>query len=375
MLFRNIILSALVMGAGTACSKPGTVVPGGPGTGGFTSSISLFAGSETERGETDNTNPTSALFDHPAVLALDGNTMWVADGYNESSLRRINLSTGAVTTAIRWNNFDGVSGSRRSINDLEVNPVTHKLLMVTKQGELWEYNPANGQRQLIIDGEDPDGAIKDEYDGVQIGSLAKASAAEAYGLAISRDGALVFLSDNTRGIIKQVNLSNVGNEVTIYAGKPYTLAHDVSQYAFANGARLQSTFSNVQDLSITKDGKLLVVDNGWSCLRTVDETTVSSLTNHNPGVSTTGLNKDGSIADAMLNRPAHAAVSDAGIFFIDYAGVRILRPGNDVTTLHPDFSVVHRSGAIAASVCVTPDGKTVFEAQGNAIYKYSVQAL
>jgi hypothetical protein len=376
MYLKGITICMLALISATACSKstptssgtPGTPEPGG-GPGAITSTIMLFAGSETERGNVDNTDPLAARFDHPTALVLDGNTLWVADGYNESALRKIDVASGKVSTAIPWNSFDGYGG-RRTIRNMKLNPVTHNLLMVTKEGELWQYDPTSGDRIEIVNGVDEHGVPKDEYAAVQVGSLANTSVAEANGLAVSSDGQAVFLSDNVRGVIKKIDLNTKTSSV--YAGKPYAAAHDVSEYAFADGARQSATFSDVEDLAISNN-QLLVADYGWSAIRSVDGTGVTSLTGHNPGVSSIGSNKDGAISNAVLNRPAHLSPSAVGIYFCDFGGVRLLRVGQDVTTLHPDYSNVHRSGANTVAVEAAADGKTVYESQGNVINKYTVK--
>src|SRR5438309_8760313 len=110
MFIREWVICLLALVLSTGCSKTVNAVDRGKrsdSASSVKSTVSLFAGSETDRGNADNSNPLQARFDHPRQLVLDGNILWVADGYSQSSLRKIDLASGQVSTAIAWNNFDG----------------------------------------------------------------------------------------------------------------------------------------------------------------------------------------------------------------------------------------------------------------------------
>lgn len=334
--------------------------------------VSLFAGSEKQKGETDHADPLQARFSGPKRMVWDPwiQALYVADGGSNSTLRKV-AANGEVTTVVPWKflgNYDEIYAMCLAPDKAGA------VYFTTKGNRLFKYDPGlpvnldlTGDRATnpaIVIGryQRPDSYIN--KDGNETGSLAEAGLDGALGLAGTPNGKLYF-ANSYRKTVHKIDFT-AATQVQAFAGKPTAGVADPA-FAFADAQGLEATFGNPSDLCADAKGNLYVADNGYKTVRKVNPSgTVSSFFQH---ALTTGLEpveKDGPLTSASAARVTLIAASADGslIFFSSFGRLRLLRPGIGITTL-AGFNGI--SGLTA-----TPDGKTVYVASGYAVYKVAV---
>src|SRR5829696_7419199 len=120
-------------------TQPVTVSSSGTKQESIKATVSLFAGSEKQKGETDDTDPLKARFSGPKRLAWDSRiqTLYVGDGGSNSTLRKIDAA-GKVTTVIPWRFL----GNYDEIFALCLNPEKPGgIYFTTKGNRLFKFDP------------------------------------------------------------------------------------------------------------------------------------------------------------------------------------------------------------------------------------------
>jgi thiol-disulfide isomerase/thioredoxin len=156
----------------------------------------------------------TAQFRHPQGLALDGETLWVADAGNHL-IRRIDLASGQVTTVAgtgrqaTWQKTDGGAALETSLNspwDLAWNG---QFLLIAMAGphQVWLLDP---QRGLVIRyaGSGAEGRVDGDVDS--------AAFAQPSGLALA--GRTLYVADAEANIVRAVSLPPVNHVRTVAGG-------------------------------------------------------------------------------------------------------------------------------------------------------------
>ena len=208
----------------------------------------------------DNGAAASATFDHPQGLVAGADAIFVADTGNHA-IRRIDRATGAVTTIAG-------TGKRGTLLDAKSQPGTAIAL-----ASPWDLERRDGRLFFANAGTHQIGAIDlaagsvarlagSGAEALQSGSADAAAFAQPSGLALSRDGATLYVADAESSAIRAIALgADNATRTLVGAG--------LFDFGKADGtfetARLQ------HPLGVAVDGdQLLVADTYNSRVRTLD---------------------------------------------------------------------------------------------------------
>ena len=283
-----VALSAMIF---ASCSKKGTTVkPVVPGV----LTVTTLAGSTTI-GHQDGIG-AAAGFNNPSsvVIGIDG-ILYVGDWAN-NLVRKINTSTGAVTTfagTVAPGHADGPIAS--AVFNGTAN------IVFDRSGDLFVADEENNMiREITTTGNvitiAGSGAMG-SADG--IGALASFNHPE--GMVIDASSNL-YVADNNN-TIRKINLAT--KQVTTYAG--------TGVRGFNNGPVASATFSSPYGLAMDSNGDIYVGDIVNNCIRkiTVSTGVVSTFA----GTGTQGLS-NGPAASATFYFPAGVAFDSKGNLFV-----------------------------------------------------------
>lgn len=332
------------------------------------SKVTLIAGSATVSGNSDHANPLDARFQRMGKITWDhrNNSLYILDAASTSHLRKLNQD-GVTTIA------NAAFGVFNEAYDVCLAPDGAGYLYVTtSMGQLMKVNssaPFNaGNPSILIDWIRADGSQK--TDGNAIGSLDDAAISGPHGLTAVPTGKLYF-SNSHYLTIHQVDFSNIGNEVSFFAGKP-TTGVSAPAFPFADGAGNIATFGGIKDMVSDNAGNVYVADDEYGTVRKITpDGTVSAYLTPTPNTHTYYLNQDGTLSTARSGSVKHVAVKQDGsiIFFATQSALRAIIPSRDkVITLAKFPDNIN-------GIAVTPDGKEVYVACNYGIYKVSDMAL
>lgn len=203
----------------------------------------------------------SARLHHPRGLAVDGDVAWVADTGNHA-VRRVDLSTGTVTTAAGTGRRGrgsvpgpALATDLRSPWDVAVGPGGEVVLAMAGSHQLWAV--AGGQARVLA------GTGRE---GRRDGPLGVAAFAQPSGLAATADGAL-HVADSEISAVRRV----AGGAVSTLAGG------DLFDFGLVDGpgevARFQHPVGIAAAVGGALDGLLLVADTLNHAVRAVDPAT------------------------------------------------------------------------------------------------------
>lgn len=328
------------------------------------SKVTLIAGSSTESGNKDDSNPLNARFLRPGKLAWDdrNKTLYALDAASTSNLRKINQQ-GVYTVAKAafgvFNEGFDICLAPDAAGYLYVTTGLGQLLKVNATAAFNSSNPTP-----IIDWVKADGSRKPDEN--KTGSLDEAGISGPHGLASVPSGKIYFANSYFL-TIHQVNFNNPGNEVTEFAGKP-TNGVSSPVFPFANGQGNSATFGEINDMDADNNGNVYAADGGYCVVRKITPSgLVSTFMIPTANTYTYYKDKDGSIQTAQSGTVKHVAVSRDGsiIYFATPGALRAIIPAKDLVVTIAKFNDVING------IAATPDGKEVYVSGRWGIYKVS----
>ncbi len=258
-----------------------------------------------QRGK-QNGPAANAEFSSPQGLALDGQTLYVADT-NNHLIRTINLKTSQVQTVLGTGHevFDvtgGGAGRNQGINSPWDLAVRGKWLYIAMAGEhqIWRMNIQTHQAAAFAGS---------GSEGLQNGSLSNAALAQPSGLALSGD--TLYFADSENSAVRGVHLS---------AKRVFTLVgHGLFDFGDQDGPASSALLQH--DLGVAILGKNLLVADTYNdklrLINTVSNQVTTFAGNGKPGTGAAG----GSL---QLYEPGGLSVWHHTIFVADTDNQRIV---------------------------------------------------
>jgi len=279
--------------------------------------VSTFAGTAGIQGNSDGTGAT-ASFSGPNQITTDGTNLFVAD-QNNSTIRKIDIATGAVTT------FAGTAGITGSADGTGTAASFSAPMGITTDGA--NLFVADAGNALIRKIDMATGAvttiagtagITGSADGIGV------AASFAVPFGVTTDGTNVFVTDAINNNIRKIDIAT---------GVVTTLAGMAGFSGSADGTGTAARFSFPE--GITTDGSnLFVVDGSNNTIRKIVIATgaVTTLagTANAPGIT------DGTGAAARFNLPVGVTTDGTNLFVGDSANNiirKIVISSGDVTTI------------------------------------------
>jgi sugar lactone lactonase YvrE len=184
-----------------------------------TANVTTVAGQPPHIGFTDGagtgsgySGTSTALFDGPSGVATDGSAAYVVDSYN-SAIRKVDLSTTDVSTLAGGTrgSADG-SGSSAQFDDpqgVALDAATNVLYVADgANNEIRKVDLASGNVTTVAGATTP---------GFTDGTLTAARFDFPFGIAVSTDGAKLYVADQLNDAIRLIDL-NAGTVTTIAGG-------------------------------------------------------------------------------------------------------------------------------------------------------------
>ena len=288
-----------------------------------TGAVTTFAGAPGEVGSTDGTG-AGARFGNPVGVASDGaGNLFVADSYS-NTIRKIVISTGAVTT------LAGAPGNTPSADGGGIGGTDERSALsavaIDGEGNLFVVDDQLIRKVVIATGEVTTFAgsvtVYGSADGVGT------SARFAYPEGVASDGAgSLFIANGGNQTIRKVDLAT--GTVTTLAGLPE------GDPGSADGTGSAARFNEPNGLVCDGAGSLFVADSKNDTIRKIDiatgtVTTLAGLAG-NPGGA------DGTGSAARFTYPEGLTSDGAGSLFVADSGNNLLRKvviaTGEVTTL------------------------------------------
>jgi DNA-binding beta-propeller fold protein YncE len=254
----------------------------------------------------DDGDAATATFNHPQGLAVDGETVYVADTENHA-IRQVDLSSGAVTTiagtgqqALRYTS--GGPALRTSLNSPWDVALLDGVIWIAMAGfhQLWMYRPGAPEvRRFAGTG----------HEGLLDGTTSAGWLAQPSGLAVYDSQSLIF-TDSETSSVRTADLPGYGDgQVRTLIGK------DLFDFGDIDGgpetARLQHPLGVVRDPS---SGIIYVADTYNNRIKRLDPTTgriESWLGDSQPG------HEDGHGLAARFFEPAGLSLGDGALWIAD----------------------------------------------------------
>ena len=269
-------------------------------------SVSIIAGTGEAGHAGDGAPPRDALLNNPFDLAFspDGSLVF-SDTFNHC-LRRIDFVTDTIST-IAGTGERGFAG--------DGGPATQALLnepygvVIDRAGKIYFADRLNG-RVRVIDTTGTISTLAGDGSGVSGGDggpAAKSAMAEPNGLALSPDGARLFIADVAGHRVRVVDLRT--GVIDTFAGT------GEGAHTGDGGPAAQAAIFGARAVAFAPDGSLYVMERQGSCIRRVQD----GIINLFAGTGGRGYAGDGGPArDAVFDRPKEMAVgSDGSIFVVD----------------------------------------------------------
>ena len=249
----------------------------------------------------DDRTGTAASFDHPEGLSLDGaGNLLVSDSYN-STIRKIVLATGVVTTLAGSPKNSGSADGTGSLA-LFNNP---EGLWCDRAGNLFVSDNVNHTIRKIVLATAEVTTLAGTPGGIGSSDGAGAAARFNYPMGISGDGAgNLYVADGYNRTIRKVVIAT--GTVTTLAGSP-------GQKGSSDGVGATARFDFVRDVAWDGAGGLFITDSGNNTVRWLEIATrhVTTLIGV-PGQVGVQLGP----VPGSLNSPTNLALGQAGELFI-----------------------------------------------------------
>ncbi len=260
--------------------------------------ITTVAGNGTQGYSGDGGLATDASLNQPQGIAVHTNSrsLWIPDSWN-SSIRRVDLNTGIITTFIGDGQCDAICLTEG--------------ISVDAAGNLYVAEGGN----TVLEVEYPSGTSMVKAGGTGIGFWGDGGPATSAGLNGPWDPVVdpagdIFIADSQNNRVRKVDTS--GTITTVAAG------------AVGDGEKsANSNLSFPMGLAFDKGGNLYIADTWNNRVRKVSKNgTISTIA----GTGLTGYSGDGGPASqATLNEPVGVAVDPTGNVFIADYGNFVLR--------------------------------------------------
>lgn len=249
-----------------------------------------------------------AQFDDPQGLALDGDTLFVADRKNHA-IRAVNLKDNSVKTVAGTGQQNresrGRGGPRLTIGlnspwDL---CRIEKVLYVAMAGhhQIWKFD-------LAADRIEP--YAGNGREAIADGPLRRAELAQPSGLAF--DGKKLYVADSESSSIRAVDLDPAGEVITV-VGKP---GGNLFNFGDVDGVGRAVRLQHALGVAY-HDGVLYVADTYNSKIKTIDPAKAECKTWYG------GKDSDGWLTDRPLNEPAGLSVANGKLYVADTNAHRI----------------------------------------------------
>lgn len=285
------LLFAAIAAAMLSCSKKGTVKPVTPAP---VLTVSTLAGSATI-GHQDGTG-IAAGFNNPSSLVIGSDGVLYVGDWANNLVRKINLSTAAVTTfagTVAQGHVDGPVAS--AVFNGTAN------IVFDRSGDLFIADEENNMIREIT----TTGVVTTIAGSGAMGSADGVGAAASFnhpeGMVIDASGNL-YVADNNN-TIRKINLAT--KQVTTYAG--------TGVRGFNNGPVASATFSSPYGLAMDANGDIYVGDIVNNCIRKI--TVSTGMVSTFAGTGTQGL-ANGPAASATFYFPCGVAFDSKGNLFV-----------------------------------------------------------
>jgi len=262
-----------------------------------TGAVTTMAGSAGVNGSADGTG-TAARFYHPFGITTDGTNLYVTD-YGSSTIRKIVISTGAVTTIA---GSAGVVGSADGTGTAAT--LNYPTGITTDGTNLYVTDTYNSTiREVVIS----TGAVTTIAGSRAIGSADGTGTAATfyYPTGITMDGTNLYVADNGNSTIRKIVIST---------GAVTTMAGSAGAIGSADGTGTAAAFN--YPIGITTDGtNLHVTDSGNNTIRKIVISTggVTTVANFAGAIGSA----DGTGTAARFNYPSGITTDGTNLYVTD----------------------------------------------------------
>jgi len=266
-----------------------------------TAQVTTLAGSPGQTGSSDGSG-TAARFSSPlsVVISHDGSFALITDFVNQT-IRRLELASGAVTTIAgspgQVGSADGTGAAARFSFPFGIAlPQDDSFALITDSSNytIRKLVLASGEVTTLAGAAGQAGSA----DGVGAAARLKFP----YGIAVSADGAVAVLADNSNYTVRRLDVAT---------GTVTTLAGQVGQPGSADGVGSAARFNGPQGVALTADGRTAIIADPINyTLRQIDVATGTVVTI--AGKAGEGGSADGIGEQARLNGPAAVALDPTG---------------------------------------------------------------
>lgn len=325
----------------------------------ITGTVTTIAGTAGVSGTADGTGP-AAQFRGPNKIIVDGNDLYVTDNYGLTTLRKIEIASGVVTTVPGpWSYFPSVGGGSGSFGS-QVNAITKSganFYVADSAGVVRQISSGTGSAVTI--------AGKAGYfsyaDGV--GDVARF---RSIGGMVT-DGTNLYLSDAIGNNVRKVEIAT-GTVSTVAGNGPGS----------TDGTGADARFYNPRD--VTSDGTNLYVTDEYN--RTVRKISIAT------GEVTTLAGspdvfggKDGVGAEARFNFPKGITNDGTYLYVTEYGTVRRIEiASGTVTTFAGAPTSGYPSDGTGTDVRfnslegITTDGKNLYVVDSSTVRKIEISS-
>lgn len=324
-----------------------------------TGNLTTIAGTRTQGFGGDNGSATAAELDSPQGVAVDANqNLYIADTHNHR-IRKINLTTGIVTTIAGTGTagFSGDNGSPTSAQlnlptALAVDPAGNLYIADTQNHRIRKINATTGTITTIA-GDGTQGFTGDT------GPATTASIDSPTGIAVDVAGNL-YLADTHNHRIRKITAAT--GQITTIAGT------GAEAYSGDNATATSANLALPHGLTLDATGNLYLADTRNHRIRRIDAVTGIITTIAGDGTQTFA-GDNGAATAASLNSPRAVAASPTSPLTVADTGnqrIRQLSPasiqtiiGTGATTIstHSDFTL---AAASTASQTIVPGAVATF---------------
>ncbi|PJA23426.1 MAG: hypothetical protein COX57_13705, partial [Alphaproteobacteria bacterium CG_4_10_14_0_2_um_filter_63_37] len=263
--------------------------------------VSTFVGDPAVYDQSRDGIGSAAYLYYPNGITTDGVSLFFCEG---DVVRKADIATGLVSTLAgstnSWGFVDGVGAAAQFTSASGVTVVGNTLYVTdTWNHAIRTVDILSGAVTTLAG--DPYGTAG-TADG--IGSLATFDMPTA----ITTDGVYLYVTDNSSGLIRRVEIAT-GGVVTV-AGSPYSVS------GLADGVGASATFSAPNGI-VTDGSSLYVSDSGHSAIRRIDLSTWQVTTLAGASTRTTG-SIDGIGTNAIFVSPSGLTSDGTNLYVADY---------------------------------------------------------